>query len=234
MEPHWRRLRYLYGDQIRGRYFMGGMLPDWQSYSDPLNAVHSPGQMGPQWFYVRKETGRPLDERLWVEDPPASSYPACLAVKAAGLQGPAAEEAYLRRLREASMLERRNPAHPEMLVELAHECAASETGAGCLDPERFEADLGGEAAIRLFEEDLREARFRQIGRFPTFIIRSATRGPEKKAVLLTGYRPFEVLAAAVAHVAPGIQPQRGIPSPEEYRQYWGSVLPDELETCAAA
>lgn len=39
-EAQWRRLRYVYGGQMRWRYRMGGLLPNWQSYDDPFNDIH--------------------------------------------------------------------------------------------------------------------------------------------------------------------------------------------------
>src|SRR5512143_835188 len=115
-EPQWRRLRFEGGDRLAWRYRMGGMIPDWSRYSDPVNAVSRPLQMAPQWFEVRHVTGMPIDERIWFEDPPASSHPACIAVKAAELQSSEAAELYLRRLREAVMLDRRNIARREILL----------------------------------------------------------------------------------------------------------------------
>jgi predicted DsbA family dithiol-disulfide isomerase len=189
LEPHWRRLQEELRGRLSWRYRMGGMLADWTSYHDPLNAVASAAQMAPQWFYVRQEAGTRLDERIWMEDPPASSYPACLAFKAAELQGAEAADGYLRRLREAVMLQRRNIARGEVLLQLAEEAAA----AGELDHERFQFDLDADGAREAFREDLKEARYRGIGRFPALILRH-TGG---RAVLLIGYRPYEALIEAV-------------------------------------
>src|SRR5436309_3295910 len=72
--------------------------------------------MAPAWREVHHLSGMPLDELVWLVDPPASSYPASVADKAAELQGAAAGEAYLRRAREAVMLERRNIARPAALL----------------------------------------------------------------------------------------------------------------------
>lgn len=217
-----RRLRYEFGTQLVWRSVMGGMIANWESFADPLHAIHRPAQMAPYWFYVRQQSGMPLDERIWLEDPPDSSFPACLAVKAAERQGADMGERYLRRLREAVMLQRRNIARCEELLALAS--ALSCDPGGSLDIERFAADLDSEAVLQAFREDLMEARYRGIGRFPTLILR----GDGPAGVLLTGWRPYAVLRAALAHLAPGIQPTRTAGSAEEYARYCGSVAAHEV------
>ena len=147
-EAVWRRLRYELADRISWRYVLGGMIPDWQTFNDPLHSVHRPAQMGPSWYEVRHLTGMPIDEMIWIQDPPASSYPACVAVKAAGLQGAAVEEVYLRRLREGVMLERRNIARREVLVELFAEVSVGGGG----DGGRFRRDIVGDEALEAFRE----------------------------------------------------------------------------------
>jgi hypothetical protein len=53
-EPQWRRLRYEYSGKIKWRYRMGGLLPDWSSFSDPMNDVSRPIQMGPFWYAYQR------------------------------------------------------------------------------------------------------------------------------------------------------------------------------------
>jgi protein-disulfide isomerase-like protein with CxxC motif len=192
------------------------MIPDWQSFNDPLHSVHRPAQMGPSWYEVRHLTGMPIDEMIWLQDPPASSYPACVAVKAAGLQGLGVQEAYLRRLREAVMLERRNVARCEVLVELFDELAG--------DPLRFRRDIVGNEALEAFREDLKDAGYRNIGRFPAFVLRGAA----GRAVLLVGYRPYPVLREALAAVAPDLSPSRTASDPVAYALHWGSITAAEV------
>jgi len=219
-EGVWRRLRYELAGRLAWRYVLGGLLPDWQSFNDPLHSVHRPAQMGPSWYEVRHLTGMPIDERVWIEDPPASSYPACLAVKAAARQGEAVEEACLRRLREAVMLERRNVARREVLLELFGELAGPPFHAL---PARFQRDLGSEEVLAAFREDLKDAGYRGIGRFPAFVLRA-----EGRAVLLVGYRPYGVFREALAAVAPGLEPARTADDPESYARHWGSITAAEV------
>ncbi len=79
------------------------------------------------------ESGMPVDARLWSQNPIASTYPACQAVKAAAEQGPDAAYRYLRRLREGLMTERKKLDHTEALV--------GEAGPAGLDVDRFRIDL---------------------------------------------------------------------------------------------
>lgn len=203
LEPERRRVAAEFGAAIHWRTVMGGMISDWLSYSDPLNAVSRPAQMGPQWLHVKQLTGAPIDERIWAEDPPSSSYPACLAVKAAQLQGKAAGDAYLDHLWSAVMRERRNVSRTEVLLELADELAAG--GVVPFDAGLFRTDLDSEEAREAFREDLKETRYREVGRFPTLILHA--RGG--RGILLAGYRPYDVLRSALLHVAPDLEESTG-------------------------
>jgi predicted DsbA family dithiol-disulfide isomerase len=195
MEPAWTRIRQELGERLTWRYFMGGMIPNWDTFRDPLNAVHRPGQMGPHWMYVRSMVNVPIDERIWQEDPPDSSYPACLAVKAAARQGIEQAEHYLRRLREAVMTEKRNVSRPEVLIQLAQELEDRREQAPW-DVARFSSDLDSEDVRGAFTEDLKDARFRGIGRFPTLLLLR----PGGTGLILVGYRPYSALRAAIEQV----------------------------------
>lgn len=242
-EPVWRRLRYELGDRLAWRYRMGGMIPDWRRYADPLNDVASPSHVGPQWLAVSRLSGMPIEPRIWHDDPPASSYPACLAVKAAELQGRDMGERYLRRAREAVMLEQRNIARRAVLLELAEELAAEElaaeaaaatSGAAALDPDAFCRALDDGSALAAFREDLRDVKYRDIGRFPTLVIR----GANGRGVIVVGYRPYAVLRDAVQRgVGAALGPDRRRPVAAEYTAFWrgvtGRLTDRELtEACA--
>ena len=200
-EPHWRRLRDEYGGALACRYRLAAMVADWNSYNDPLNSVSRPVQMGPIWRQAQHLSGVPVDDRIWVLDPPASSYPACLAVKAAELQSAEAADLYLRRLREAVMTARRNIARREVLLEVADEAAAAAPDR--LDPERLGHDLDATPARDALREDIKEARYRGIGRFPTLTLRHRSGA----GVVVVGYRPYETLLSAIARVAPELAPR---------------------------
>jgi putative protein-disulfide isomerase len=222
-EPQWRRLRYEYGDQLVWRYRMAGMIAAWDGYADPINAISRPAQMGPLWMQARRVSGMPIDDRIWIEDPPSSSYPGCLAVKAAGLQSALAAERLLRRLREAVMIERRNIARRDVILAVADELASGQPDS--LDADRLRHDLEDRAALNALREDIKELRYLEIGRFPALTLRR----PGGAGVIIVGYRSYDALLAALARVAPDLEPVRRALSRTEYEAYWGRCTARELD-----
>ena len=221
-EPQWRRLRYEYGPQIRWQYCMGGLLPDWNRYNDPLNAISRPVQMGPLWFEARHISGMPVADLLWMNDPPASSYPACIAVKCAGLQSAETEEVYLRRLREAAMVHSRNVAKQEVLVETAE--ALGESLPHILDITQFKKDLAAGNGKEAFREDIKRTAYHKISRFPTLTF--SRKGA--RSIMIVGYRPYHILLQAVAAIAPHMVPVKEAFSREAYLEYWHGATEREL------
>jgi putative protein-disulfide isomerase len=195
-EPHWRRLKSEFKSRIICKYRMGGLIADWNSFQDPMNSVNRPAQMGPLWMEASRIGGVPIHDRLWQEDPPASSYPACIAVKCAELQSPEAAEEYLLLLRETVMVKGRNIAKRDVLLEAAEEL--SKASPHLLDPDKFKKDLLSEAGVNSFRDDLQKVRYHGIGRFPTLTMRR----PQQAGVIIIGYRPYKVLCDALMHIAP--------------------------------
>ncbi|TPL75232.1 DsbA family protein [Mesorhizobium sp. B2-3-13] len=222
-EPQLRRLRYGFAGRIALRLRLGGMIGSWDRFSDPLNDVHRPAQMGPIWIQAARITGMPFEPTIWARDPPASSWPSCLAVKAAGLQSAAAADLYLRRIREAVMVEGRNIAKEEVLADIAHELAKARPD--LLEPKRLELDATGAEARAALEEDVREARFRGVGRFPCL---SLSR-PGADRAWIVGWLPWDELLARLLAYAPDVGAAREPPSAEAYTLYWGGMTPREAE-----
>jgi putative protein-disulfide isomerase len=222
-EPQWRRLLYEYGDKIETRYVMSGLIPSWKSFSDETLSVSRPQQMGPVWMEASQVSGMYMNDKIWVQNPPASSFPACIAVKSAALQSKEAGEKLLRLLREAVMLRGEDIAKQNVLVSAAKLMA--DTSPGLLNLHRFENDLTGETGLEAFRKDYNEAQARNITRFPTMIIRATG----KPAIITTGYRPYTALISAICQVAPDIKPARVINSLEDYMQHYKNLTDRELQ-----
>lgn len=128
-----------FGDELEWTFVMGGLARDL-----PPEGLVRP------WLEAAGGSGMPTDPRAWFEGPIGSTYPACMAVKAAQEQGPDAGRRYLRALREGIIAMRRKLDTSEALIEEAR-------GAG-LDAERFRLDLSSHAIVEAFGADLDEAR----------------------------------------------------------------------------
>jgi putative protein-disulfide isomerase len=138
-EPALRRVLARFGDGVAISYVMGGLA---RRIDDPLGMLR-------KVLDVAAESAMPVDPRLWLEHPPASSYPVCLAVKAAaeqGLDGP-----YLRRAREGLMCERRKLDNADALVDLARSVDG-------IDVARFAIDVASNAIVESFGADLERRR----------------------------------------------------------------------------
>jgi predicted DsbA family dithiol-disulfide isomerase len=106
-EPGWRRLQAEFGDQVTITYVISGL---GGTQPDPL-----------EWLEASAASGMPVDPRGLMSEPPASTNPAGLAVKAVAEQadpGP-----FLRRLREAIFVERRRMDRGDALLDVARETA---------------------------------------------------------------------------------------------------------------
>jgi predicted DsbA family dithiol-disulfide isomerase len=222
-EPQWRKLQFEFKGVLNIRHCMTGLIADWKSFNDPVNNISRPVQMGPVWLQAAHMSGMPLNAHVWVSDPPASSYLACMAVKAAGLQSPPAASAFLRAVREAIMLQGINISRASALLKVAATLASSQPQ--LLNLEQFEKDMENGRAKNAFEQDLKEVRLNGITRCPTLVFRYANR----PAVMTAGYRSYAILVNVLNQVAPGIQKTQQVTSADQYISYWGSLTNRELE-----
>lgn len=221
-EPQWRKLRFQFGEKLSFRYCMGGLLPGWKNFHDPVNSVSRPIQMGPVWMHAAQISGMPIQHNIWMKNPPASSYPACIAVKCAEFQGLNFADRYLRLLREAVMIQGDNIAKQDVLIRVAKEL---EREYPSFDLLLFEADLLSDKGIDAFRNDLQQVRYHNINRFPAFILRRS----QQRSILITGYRPYNDLMDAIRKVSSGLDCLRGAVTKEEYAAYWPGILPREVE-----
>ncbi len=221
LEPQWRKLQYEHLNKIRWRYCMGGLISDWKNYTDTINSISRPFQMGPLWKEAHHISGMPVQDLIWMKDPPISSYPACVAVKCAGLQSSTAEEKYLRLAREAIMLKGLNIAKQKVLFDIAEELCDNEPA---FDKGQFIEDFTTGPGIEAFKKDLQEVRFKNIGRFPTLSISAGS----KRGVMVTGYHPYTDLLNAIKQIDPTLTPSQNI-NPEEYKKYFGKITDREAE-----
>ncbi len=152
---------------------------------------------------------------------------------AAAEQGPDARLAYLRRLREGLLCERKRLDHAEALI--------AEAAPAGLDRARFEIDLRSNASVEAFGNDLEEVRSPSeaavaagatvdleggLRRLP--MPSAAFAGPDGLRHEILGWRPYdEYRAAAIAAGAAPASDRR--PEPLEVIERFGRVATRELE-----
>jgi putative protein-disulfide isomerase len=220
-----------FGDDLEWTFVMGGLAREYGA-----DAGWGPGGgkagMAGHWLEATEESGMPTDPLAWSEAPLSSTYPACLAVKAAQEQGRAAAYRYLRALREGIVCRRRKLDTTEALVEQARSAG--------LDAERFRVDLGSHAIVEAFGADLEESRdvpdvAREVGK-----VRCSKAVGEERVPFPTlrfdgggdprwtcGMRPLDYVRDAA--LAAGAQPT-GEPRPTvlEAVQRFGTIAPAEV------
>ena len=90
LEPVIQRLRAVYGDQLNLVYKMGGItdsIPAWRKEYD----VEKDEALVAWISESSSITGMPADPRCYLKTNATTTWPACIAIKAAQLQGEGAE-----------------------------------------------------------------------------------------------------------------------------------------------
>lgn len=207
-EPQLRRLLWEFGDGVAARWVMAGIARRIEP-RDHLARVAA-------WLETTALTGMPCDPRLWLSNPIASTYPACLAVVAAREQGPQAAGRYLRRLREGLFCERAKLDHLDSLI-----AAAGQAG---LDRERFAIDVRSNAITEAFGGDLEEVRDRDPALpLPTAVLI----GADGVCHEVRGPQPYEAYRSAA--LAAGAEPRAvAQPEPLEAIAHFGRCATSEL------
>ena len=182
-EPILRKIQEVYGEQIRLRFVMGGLVEDMRKFNDPgagIGGKYWYKQVADHWLEASNRHKMPVDEQVYydIKDKVFSTYPACIAFEAARLQDEALGILYLRRLREGAAAERKAIQRFEVQVELA-------AGLG-FDIEWFTTDIQSGKADILFQEDLQKCRNKGVRGFPTYLVSNG-----ENEVLLRGYNSYE-------------------------------------------
>lgn len=175
IEPQLRKLKLEYGSYFEIDYRMGGLLPDW-SYNS--GGISKPSDVAHHWEEASLYYQMPIDGDVWLEDPLDSSYPSCIAVKAAQMQDTKKAVAFMRILREGLFLDKKNIAKWENIAP-----AAKKAG---LDLTRLKHDFDGPAKV-LFQEDLQLGRKLGVRGFPTLYFSDG----EGNQLTVNGSKPYE-------------------------------------------
>jgi putative protein-disulfide isomerase len=194
-EPILRKLETRYGDQLKIKFVMGGLVKDIREFYDSFNDIggdpeRSNNQIVEHWLEASKTHGMPVRSKgfnLFSNDYP-SSYPQNIAYKAAQMESEEKANRFLRRMREATAAEAKQTNRKEVLIGFA-----SEVG---LDIPKFIERLSNGLTEAAFEEDLKTAQRYCAQGFPRFLVRYS-----EKEVLLRGYQSFDAFRSVIKTIA---------------------------------
>lgn len=213
-EPVVRRLRAVFGDQIRLRYVMGGLVESFDEFYDAKNDISTPSDVAPHWEEASKRHGMPVDTEIFETDPAHSTYPASISFIAARQQDTELSHRYLRRLREAYATEVRNVNRRKEQIELADSVG--------LDVQQFETALDDGSAQSEFERDLSRTRKAGVRAFPTYRIVGPEGGHQ-----LSGFKSFEALSEALQSVDSSLE-RSSVPDIRRFIIEYGPVATREV------
>jgi len=224
-EPVLRKIQEIYGDQVRLVYRMGGLVEDTIRFRDPLNKIGGPGmhrQVAEHWRQAATRHGMPVDADVFIdfESEFRSTWPACIAYKAAELQNPELAGKYLRRLRESAAAEHLPIHRPEVQADLAGEVG--------LDRQRLLADIENGSAEQAFREDLQLCRDNEVTGFPSYEVHV----PGEEEVAMFGYHNYNTFESTFQRLAEDRLKPRVIVADDDgivgFARKYGKVAPREV------
>lgn len=226
-EPLLRKLETRYGDQLQVKFIMGGLVPDIREFYDSFNhiggdAQESNKQIVAHWGEASERHGMPVKSEgfnLFTNEYP-STYPQNIAYKAAQMQDEELADKFLRRIREATMVEAKQTSKQEILIGLA-----SEVG---LNLAKFIERLSDGSAEAAFKNDLTLTREYGVRGFPSFLVKYGEQG-----VMLRGYQSYEAMNAVIKTLTKNSlkesSPEKTEENILEFIRKYGRVAPVEIE-----
>ena len=191
LEPVLRKFESQYGQYFNMHTLMGGLLENWDGFSDTANGINGPVDVADHWREFGEHSRMPIDGTLWHDNPIKSSFIPSRVFKVIHQQSPDLANVFLRRAREALFAFNRNIAEDDMLIGLVDSVG-----------------LNGEEIIRQsklpevetsLHEDFQLVRQLGVRGFPTIVMLNG----EKKGVKIVGARALEQYIAALQQILPG-------------------------------
>jgi len=225
-EPILRKIKWVYGNQIKISYKMGGLVKDIKEFYDPLNKIGGNSwylQVAEHWLEASSIHGMPVNTNQFTKyhDEFTSTWPANIAVKAAELQNKELTWKYLRRLREAAAAEALPIHRLEEQLRLAKEVG--------LDAFKMKEDIESGKAYEEFLKDIEECRKRGITGFPTFLIKRIKDGFE---TIKVGYRKYPEFKKILEEISKGELKERKIEFSEkeaiDFIKHFNKVVTQEI------
>lgn len=193
-EPVYEKLAAHFGDRLVFHYVMSGLVRDVSDFMVPEERA-LPAEEGIRLYnrrlaqiYKGEEAigGLPINMdgfHLFDADH-RSSYPLCMAYKAAELCCPEKALAFLLKLRRATIVETRQTTRTDELIAVAADAG--------LDPEQFRICFEDGRAAEAFQKDLELTRSLGIRQLPTVLIEGG-----EKSLLVSGMASYDTFISLI-------------------------------------
>jgi 2-polyprenyl-6-methoxyphenol hydroxylase-like FAD-dependent oxidoreductase/predicted DsbA family dithiol-disulfide isomerase len=212
LQPILRKLKLEYDTEIQIEYFMGGLLPSWESYSD--KRITSPADASKLWEEISEAKQIPISGDVWLNDPLSSSFPPSIAFKAAQLQDIDKAVFFLRRLKEMIFIEKKNINNWINIEKAALDCGLD---AALLKNQLKEGEEN-------FYKDLALAEQLNIHVFPTLIFNIAQENPE----ILKGLQSYEMIEKTIRKYIPNVVKNELKPTPLDLFKMFNNMSTKEF------
>jgi len=190
LEPVLRKFVDQYGQYFNMQTLMGGLLENWDGFTDASNGISSPSDVAGHWREVGEHSRMPIDGTVWYDNPIASSFIPSRVYKVIQEINPELANTFLRRAREELFAFNKNIAQDELLIDLVNRVG--------LDGEEIVNRSKLPEANTSLQEDFQLVRELGVRGFPTIVLVNE----EQKGVRIVGARTFEDYTNALQQLLP--------------------------------
>jgi len=190
LEPVLRKFVDQYGQYFNMQTLMGGLLENWDGFTDASNGISSPSDVAGHWREVGEHSRMPIDGTVWYDNPIESSFIPSRVYKVIQEKSPELANTFLRRAREELFAFNKNIAQDEILINLVDQVG--------LDGEEILNQSKLPEANTSLHEDFQLVRELGVRGFPTIVMVNE----EQKGVRIVGARTFEEYTNALQQLLP--------------------------------
>jgi putative protein-disulfide isomerase len=181
--PVWNEVQTDLAGKVNIRYLLGGLAPD----TDEIMPESMQRSIRSTWQRIQQEIpGTEFNYDFWTDcRPRRSTYPACRAVIAAGLQANKYSKDMLLAIQQAYYLQAKNPSDVAVLIQLSAQIG--------LDVKKFEADILSENCNELLDDEISLTRQLGVSGFPSLELSHE----ESNTLIHINYTDSEVIVSDI-------------------------------------
>lgn len=218
LEPFVRKLQMEYSHYVTIKTFIGKGASAYTPASDK-DVQKLIRDMAKSYNATACRTGMPCNGDVWYEHKITMPYTANLGIKAAELQGKAIGSKFLRRVREALFLKKKNIADKDTLIE----CAKFIDG---MDVDEFMKDLDSDSPKIALESDERTTQEMEVNQLPTLVFFGED--VNEPGLKVEGHYPYEVYVQIIEELV-GKPLKKCPPIPlQEFISFYSIVTEKEI------